>query len=1006
MEVPGHLGGQALTGAAQGDYAFVGQGQFLATVDLREATLRQVADVALSQVPEDLVLAGRWAYFAGGDRFGVVDIAQPVSPTLASTLTLSSRAVQVSGTHAFVAGAAGLTVLSVANPYSPTQVGALAGLDLYKLALVGRYAYALEGPNTPQRKLRIIDVANLAAPVARGSLVIANAQDVFVLGNYAYVPETSNRTLRIVNVADPANPVQVGVFDPRVSGARQWPYKVVVAGSYAYLACSERLFIVNVANPAQPVEAGRLETPGRPEKLQAALPNLYLTASNTAAVFRVINVANPASPSVVKAFRSPALTSWVAGAGDHLYMTSNEGLWIYRAAAQSGAADAPMMQSAPAAAQPSLLGLFPWNLGQITIQGNVLYGANLNDRQSLILIDVSNPYSPTQLAAYPSSLPPHYAPPQLAVQGRYAYLARDQLEVVDVADPRAPRGGGRVALPGFAQDVAVSAAAATMASPAAATLVGIAYVNQTTHARGVQIVDVSVPATPTLVSNVPITGLPTAVWVEGARLYVGSIAQEMPPYAPWRLEVFDITNPAAPVRVAQKDGNRGGIMDLQMSDGLLFAAIWDSGVYVLAPDTLAELAVAPTAHTMQLSVVSHTNVPGTLDAPGACQPLDPPNGASGQVFTNEGYRYFGMTDIQGFGKYGSFFVGYRFPPPSSCGVRGTVQPDAAKAAGCWIKPTFEGCKCGDPESKIKFEAPDECKGWMFTGFSAGNPLPCPANGVADQVANFDPYLYVTGGGTTDLCLSADEAERKNVTALSFQVCASEATNWQLMKLGFQASGNGDDQKEIEKVQLKHRGAAVGGAQTYAGDNGKVSFSFPAIRIAQGMCEPFTLLYDLKALGECTAPKKEFLVKHSLADLSAKPDIGSGLKMGAPAGGVVAACVWNQTTHAGYDAIQPAVDGAQDGHTIAVCPGDYTENVDVTKSLTVKSTKGRGVTYVNATVGKRSRLPGAEEQHHARRFHGERGHGERQGGGLRRIERGGRRGCGHQQCADPQQPLHW
>ena len=55
-------------------------------------------------------------------------------------------------------------------------------------------------------------------------------------------------------------------------------------------------------------------------------------------------------------------------------------------------------------------------------------------------------------------------------------------------------------------------------------------------------------------------------------------------------------------------------------------------------------------------------------------------------------------------------------------------------------------------------------------------------------------------------------------------------------------------------------------------------------------------------------------------------------------------------HAGYATIQAAINAANAGDTVNVCPGSYIENVTINKAnLTVSSTGGDGVTIIRAAV---------------------------------------------------------
>jgi hypothetical protein len=104
-----HIGGNALTVAIQGDYAYVGEGYSLT----------------------------------------IVDVSNPVSPTrMGQTFPLARipRAVDVVGDYAYVADGSGMRVLDVSDPIDPAEVGFYdTPGTAYGLAVAGDYAYVADG---------------------------------------------------------------------------------------------------------------------------------------------------------------------------------------------------------------------------------------------------------------------------------------------------------------------------------------------------------------------------------------------------------------------------------------------------------------------------------------------------------------------------------------------------------------------------------------------------------------------------------------------------------------------------------------------------------------------------------------------------------------------------------------------------------------------------------------------------------------------------------------------
>jgi hypothetical protein len=119
-----------------------------------------------------------------------------------------------------------------------------------------------------------------------------------------------------------------------------------------------------------------------------------------------------------------------------------------------------------------------WVIGAMVLAGQVLGQDSLNVRQAGILetyaqgivvlesvayvaggcglqvIDISNPYTPTEIGRWDSLGQTH----GIAVDGNYAYLVdyESGLRVIDISDPANPVEIGFFDTPGYAVDVAVS----------------------------------------------------------------------------------------------------------------------------------------------------------------------------------------------------------------------------------------------------------------------------------------------------------------------------------------------------------------------------------------------------------------------------------------------------------------------------------------------------------------------------------------------------------------------
>ena len=160
----------------------------------------------------------------------------------------------------------------------------------------------------------------------------------------------------------------------------------------------------------------------------------------------------------------------------------------------------------------------------VVVQGKYAYVGDGSGR--LVIYDISNPASPTEIGSLTSGI----APGEITVQGRYVYAAdgNGALEIIDVSNPANPVLAGKTT--------------SGLSFPTAIVVSGrYAYITDWTN-QALYIYDVSNPANPVRVgSYTGFTHTPTSVYVQGRYAYVvqwGGV-----------INVIDVSNPANPTSV-------------------------------------------------------------------------------------------------------------------------------------------------------------------------------------------------------------------------------------------------------------------------------------------------------------------------------------------------------------------------------------------------------------------------------------------------------------------------
>ena len=170
-----------------------------------------------------------------GSSLVVVDVSSPSSPRVVAKLHNQSLpqpwkgsgalshacSVAVAGNYAYVTAPYSnrLTVIDISNPLSPTIVASLQDssqlLFDVDVAVRGGYAFVADQASGLGR-LAVVDVHNPSAPVVVGSVTnstwLNGAYRVRVRGNFAYVSGSSASSVAAVDISDPTNPRFAGGY--------------------------------------------------------------------------------------------------------------------------------------------------------------------------------------------------------------------------------------------------------------------------------------------------------------------------------------------------------------------------------------------------------------------------------------------------------------------------------------------------------------------------------------------------------------------------------------------------------------------------------------------------------------------------------------------------------------------------------------------------------------------------------------------------------------------------
>jgi hypothetical protein len=228
-------------------------GGLLRVFDVRDpAGIAERARFTVPRGGQELVVSGTLALVASPSVIGVLhqfigsvqvlDVSEPISPTLLSTIGGRGGDVQVAGDTAYIVGA-GLSIVDIRDPRHPVVLASIDDnsiSDFAKLRVAGGVAYVSAGG-----ELRLYDVRDSRQPRLISKVPVPETVDTspFVVADgLLYLPSDAGVT--IFDVRDPTSPTLLGQV-----GVPGGASDIALAGELVYATSGKAGFHALRVNP-------------------------------------------------------------------------------------------------------------------------------------------------------------------------------------------------------------------------------------------------------------------------------------------------------------------------------------------------------------------------------------------------------------------------------------------------------------------------------------------------------------------------------------------------------------------------------------------------------------------------------------------------------------------------------------------------------------------------------------------------------------------------------------
>ncbi len=477
-------------------------------------------------------LAADHVYFAYNNKFGIIDVSNPSSPSQVAEISSPtiSKDVEVGLPYAYFASdgaTGGVQIYDVSDPTNPVHVADSPDFAAQQVALIDTYLYYTANSSF---HLGVLDVTNPASPavawdeVGQPFVSLAVEDDLLMVG-------VRDFGVRIYDISTRTAPVLVGSLETPF-----FPSRIMLREGTAFLESiahdgyGSAVAVLDYSDPTSPQIVGVAEN----DLVAFDLLGDEIWTSDGSAVLSRFGGAEftnpqPLGPPITLDLPTVA----VDVAGDYVYV----GTAFFSGFTIVDASDPANLFVAGAYESGRVVDL--------EVQNDIAY---VSDEAGFFIVDVSDPSNPVELSEVDDGIRRRH----IVVDGNLAYVVSGNggFQIYDVSDPTSPSLLGFDFLP--IQDVAVD--------------------GEQLIVLGNQLIvyDVSDPTNPTQTASTSFTGTASNIIWHGTTAYAtGSVF----------LHTFDLSDPGTPVWLGRTRLLDAGTR-MAISADRLYVAVTSGGVHV------------------------------------------------------------------------------------------------------------------------------------------------------------------------------------------------------------------------------------------------------------------------------------------------------------------------------------------------------------------------------------------------------------------------------------------